>query len=782
MTRSYFLVLALAALVLVCLAPGAHAFGAGNIPSFSSQEGVAFRHGDLSDALSSLRKAVGGGLLSRGAKFSGLDIKRIYFGNFLRDYSQAMDVAALEKLPKQTILTIVMVLSFMAFGYATDEFEVTEERLGVYNACEHLDNPAGMYEGIDAKRFDSRLRGPVDPRELEVDPRSGMKNYLCNENQGWDTSSQLIRRTIVNVIQLGREHRRSGSKHALNEAYRELGKAMHAVEDVTAHSNWTELALHKLGHKNVFLHVGDNVRVRSPRGEMVAPLVTGSFGGSDFVHSMLGEASDHLSSASVSDLAKSVGEAKQKQAQGSALSQLLGFLGKVPGMSDGSVSRDAEVLSRGPPKNPEMMSPQEMYANLFKVLAFHDSIMKGIEQTIEKIPGLSSLIDSVGNSVSAFTMTLIEPFIAPLMKSAISGLHATSGAVVSGADQYAVFDDPNASNPTHSQLSKDHFALILNELAGNVAIIMDRHLVNSVVAAWDDERKDPNAVADDCLAVIFHPYWVYDNPHPVQREMLDFAAAWARQHGDDIRRLDKANVRNHTNTRTGKPASHEGCGSALNLSQAGVGQQETGFGPALAQQVQGYIGGKIPGIGRRDLDSDDIGGQGYNRDGRPGMSSEGGSSYNTEPSHQASHSSGSQSYGQPDRYQERPQHERPQHERPQHEQRQDGYQQHQSHYGSDSYSHGQSHGGSSGFPEPDFQQPQSGYGGPMHGYQTPTGPPPPGMGAPYGMPGQPSDQQYGQAPYGSQSSYGGPQQYGQQPPYGSQPQGGYGQGYNGNQW
>lgn len=409
--------LLVALFLLAILAPAVHAFGAGNIPSFSSQEGVAFRHGDIADALSLLKKTVGSGLLSRGAKFSNLDVKRVYFGNFLRDYSQAMDVAALEKLPKTTILTIVMVLSFMAFGYATEEFEVTDERLGVYSALEHLDNPNKMYEGIDAKKFDPRLRGPVDPRELDIDPRSGMKNYLANEGQGWETSSKLIRQTLTRVIQLGRESRRSGNKSTLYEAYRELGKAMHAMEDLPAHSNWCELALHKLGYRDVFLHVGDNVRIRSPQGEMVAPLVTGSFGGSDFMHSMLGEASDHLSSASVSDLAKSVSDAKQQQSQGNALQQLMGMLGKVPGMSDNNVSRDAEALSRGPSQDPSSMSPQEMYANLFKVLAFHDRIMKGIEQTIEKIPGLSSLIENVSNSISAFTMTLIEPFIAPLMVS-----------------------------------------------------------------------------------------------------------------------------------------------------------------------------------------------------------------------------------------------------------------------------------------------------------------------------------------------------------------------------
>ena len=34
-----------------------------------------------------------------------------------------------------------MLLGFLAHGYATGEFEVTEERLAVYLPIEHIDNP-----------------------------------------------------------------------------------------------------------------------------------------------------------------------------------------------------------------------------------------------------------------------------------------------------------------------------------------------------------------------------------------------------------------------------------------------------------------------------------------------------------------------------------------------------------------------------------------------------------------------------------------------------------------
>lgn len=50
-----------------------------------------------------------------------------------------MDVGTLQKLPSETIRILVWVLSFMSFGYATGEFEVTAERLGVYRPEEHIE-------------------------------------------------------------------------------------------------------------------------------------------------------------------------------------------------------------------------------------------------------------------------------------------------------------------------------------------------------------------------------------------------------------------------------------------------------------------------------------------------------------------------------------------------------------------------------------------------------------------------------------------------------------------
>jgi hypothetical protein len=101
------------------------AFGAGNIASLSVIEGKNWRHGDIEDMLKTVA-------FLRGHKWTSMMIKRVYFGNWLRDYSQAVDVGTLKGVQAGTIRILVWVLAFMSFGYATGEFEVTDERLGTY--------------------------------------------------------------------------------------------------------------------------------------------------------------------------------------------------------------------------------------------------------------------------------------------------------------------------------------------------------------------------------------------------------------------------------------------------------------------------------------------------------------------------------------------------------------------------------------------------------------------------------------------------------------------------
>ncbi|KAK3706968.1 hypothetical protein LTR37_012467 [Vermiconidia calcicola] len=323
-THQMFLLVCLAALIL--LPSPAAAFGAGNIASLSAVEGHNWRHGDIEDMLKTVA-------FLRGHKWTSMMVKRAYFGNWLRDYSQAIDVGTLKGVQADTIRVLVWVLAFMSFGYATAEFEVTADRLGVYRPEEHIDNPKDYAENLDARQFDQRLRGPVMPAELATDPNTGMKNYIANETGGWATSLGYIKYSFARSIHFGRLYTHGANKgreEDLCEALRCLGQGLHCVEDFGAHTNYCELALRELGYHNVFPHVGSQTMMNL-RGKQVFPLITGTFGGVDFLHSVLGEATDHITQTEVNQ---------------SEVDQMNAALGQAQAQSSGKRSASGDPASR----------------------------------------------------------------------------------------------------------------------------------------------------------------------------------------------------------------------------------------------------------------------------------------------------------------------------------------------------------------------------------------------------------------------------------------------------
>lgn len=123
----------------------------------------------------------------------------------------------------------------MSFGYATEEFEVTEERLGVYRPEEHIDNPKDYADNNDARQYDPRLRGLVQPIELEIDRNTGMKNYIANESGGWATSAGYVKFSFARSIHFGRLYTNGagnskGKEADLCEALRCLGQGLHCIE------------------------------------------------------------------------------------------------------------------------------------------------------------------------------------------------------------------------------------------------------------------------------------------------------------------------------------------------------------------------------------------------------------------------------------------------------------------------------------------------------------------------------------------------------------------------
>lgn len=587
------------------------AFGAGNIAGISSVEGQNWRHGDIEDALLKIMMARAVG----GKRFDKLMVSRVYFGNWLRDYSQAIDVGTVKSVSAEAIRLLLCILGFVTFGYGSREFEVTAERLGCYRPEDHIDNPKNYADNVDARQYHAALRGPVDESvELAIDPETGMKNYIANENIGIENSASHCRRLFTRAIELGRSSGRSGDKNELYESLRLLGTGLHCLEDYFAHSNYTELALREMGEEDVFPHVGRNTMLSIPgaRGE-VYPIVTGTFGGVDFLHSVTGEVSDKLVQSEIEDL-----EGVLQQSQRADTSILRELLDKIPdgligGNSKGKVDElqsnaQAAQMEQATisPRDTEEFTQQVQLAfrQIMPAIEFHDELLQNISQAIANIPILPKIIEQLEEQLSLFVFSLVAPFIIPIIDQIKNELATGASEIIESSknEQHIVFEDDYSSDPTHSMLAKDHFTNILNEVAGRTASQVVSWAVPQLMEAIDDEGADVDRVLNKIIyGVLHHPAQRNDGPDGAsegRRIIYDSVKNWwhemdDRQRDEYRRKLSREGVERAQNHKEGQHDCGHGCGGKLKVKKNYANAEPEGMEDKIAAAAAGAIIGGV---------------------------------------------------------------------------------------------------------------------------------------------------------------------------------------------
>ncbi|KAI0882288.1 Het-C-domain-containing protein [Annulohypoxylon maeteangense] len=600
---------------LFVFARPALAFGAGNIAGISKVEGQNWRHGDIEDTLLTIMMARAVG----GKKFDKLMVSRVYFGNWLRDYSQAIDVGTVKSVSAEAIRLLLCVLGFLTFGYGSKEFEVTADRLGCYRPEDHIDNPKNYASNEDARQYDRRLRGPVDERvELGIDSETGLKNYIANERARIMTSALHVRKLFGRCIELARSYKNSNRKSELHEALRLLGTGLHCLEDFLAHSNYTELALIEMGERDIFAHVGRNTKIEIPGARHeVYPCVTGTFGGVDFLHSVTGEVSDKLTQNEIQELEGTLEENSKKN----DTSILEGLLDKIPdGIIGGddkkqklesiqSNANNAQMANTSiSPREPEEFTEyiQQVFQQIMPAIEFHDELLKGISEAIEKIPILPQIIEQLEDQMSMWVFSIMAPFVVPIIQQVKNELQTGSSEIIASSEneQHVVFNDDESTDPTHSMLSKDHFSNILNEVAGKTASKVVYWVVPQLMEAWDDESIDVDRLMDRIINGVLH--------HPAQRDMGEDGARdgrqimfrsveeWWNQMDDDAKdeyrqKLSRRGVQNGENHKEGVQDSGHGCGKPLGMHKnfAGGGSMEDRIAGAAAGAIVGGVTGGI---------------------------------------------------------------------------------------------------------------------------------------------------------------------------------------------
>ena len=460
-------------------------------------------------------------------------------------------------------------------------------------------------------------------KELSIDERTGLKHYIATEGMGITTSAGLVRRLFRRSIELGRQYQHSHDERDFFEALRLLGTACHCLEDYSAHSNYTELALIEMGEREVFPHVGRRTQMHIPRvSHPVYPIVTGTFGGVDFLHSVMGEFSDKATQSEMQELEGTIQNSKRQDT--SLLKELLnklpsGLLGNTDhaGKADQLQANAAAAQMQNmhiSPKKPEAFTQQAdgLARQIYPILEFHDTLIKNITEAIDKIPVLPDLIEQIQDQINVFVFSLIAPFILPIVDQVKTELSTGSSEVIQSSKdkQLIVFHDDSATDPTHSMLSKDHFSDVLNEPAGKVASQVLKWVVPQIVACWDNPEIDIRRTNDCIIRGVFH--------HPALREYGDDGAKdgrmamfgvveqWWRGMSERERsslrmQLSREGVMQGRNHKEGVHDSGHGCGKPLGMPNMKTSSSSGAIGGPAAAAMMGGLGAVLSSGGASQL-------------------------------------------------------------------------------------------------------------------------------------------------------------------------------------
>ncbi len=458
------------------------------------------------------------------------DLHRIYFGNWLRDFSQFVDPAIVRpadenlakaqakyktKVPamdtsgmsRRAITSLVGILAWQEFSkedvpfslYAKDLLMGPKgmEILGGYRPEEHIDNPLppgapGTWE--DASIIDPVFAKPPTQQQLAINPKTGLKNYIATPTpgQGFPTSVEYMAGRFQKAMAAGYNP----------DGLRYFGEGLHVLEDYFSHSNFIEVSFIKLGYTKVVPWVTVTA------GTKRIPIVTGCFGRTDVLASV-GPKIANLIAHEIKDY-KLI-----KPGERTPLDQTVLIV-----LEDLKKSQKADTTQK-----------IQNYLGLDAATSL---------DWYKKYLGLRDLVNSGKADWRAEWLFksmhyTLQGFLVVTSYATYLIFHNASHLI---DDAQTLTAGDVGTNPTHSQLAKDHDVHHFHSIAAEVA----KMAVEAVGTAMhkymvlNDKSADPIAVAK---SYIVHPL---DNTHAdIDNRLRQFAAS----HPVNMKRAESATIYEH---------------------------------------------------------------------------------------------------------------------------------------------------------------------------------------------------------------------------------------------
>jgi uncharacterized protein involved in type VI secretion and phage assembly len=454
---------------------------------------------------------------------SETDLPVIYFGNWLRDFSQFIDPAIVRpskdvlkrlqnsghlkpeldtiRLSRNALTELVAILAlkeFSRFGEDIGKFcykYVTPQTLGVYRAEEHMDNPKSETNGqFDNSIIDSDFAKPYIESQIAINSLTGLKNYINTPvaGQSFDTAVQYMTTQLKLAMQFGDTNK--GKIH--------FGQALHVLEDYFSHSNFIEVSIIKLGKEGRFATEELNQLASSvypvvdlPNKNSRIPIVTGRFGQTDVLASI---------GPKMADLFKdSIEEFKMAK----------------PGVrtpSDTAIKVILADLAASQTADTKKDNTQYQGLDFVDILAKYEQFLSWRDElTKAKNDFVADLILKMLH-YSSEIFILVSSF----------AIHHIIETVSHQIDDAQTLISETGTNPTHSQLAKDHDVHPFHEIAALVAQEAVSIAGESIKFYWEGNlQENPLRVISN---IIQHPdlhdlfeeriiLWVNNNKEKVKK-------------------------------------------------------------------------------------------------------------------------------------------------------------------------------------------------------------------------------------------------------------------------
>lgn len=303
---------------------------------------------------------------------------------------------------------------------------------------------------------------------------------------------------------------------------------------------------------------------------MVPPVVTGTFGMLDIFHSLLGEADDaavlqckgslqnlenelnigEVAFQHVFDILKAAIQALSKLVSNTTIHDPILQQLETVGVLFEKAEQDKKSTTAE-----SSLDANLLWQTIEPVFKLHDSIKKWVQETTEQDDS-EPVSDESSTQLGKYADQLVFKYLSLMLESSLMQFRNALKAAKERVDAEAakstsaeVYLDGDGSDPSHSDISKDHFSNVLNQPAGLVSTVTTNWTTQQVVKCWDDPFKDEEETIRQVLAVMHHPAFPGRKKTQIQQYMFSAVKEWwehnTLEEKDKIRgMLTKESVKN----------------------------------------------------------------------------------------------------------------------------------------------------------------------------------------------------------------------------------------------